>query len=222
MKNTISLSAGLLWVLVWVGFMFLYTFLDVAIWRKLFPAGRKYFNIISIALCNAGYLFLLVKKSNCDIRLFENISGQGILLALSCALLFYFVLDLFLDPLLARCFPSSEEKYHEALIQLSRTPIITLLQICIFAPILEETLIRGFLLDGLSAGYGKTTALFISSILFALLHFNMVQTLSALICGFVLGLLYLKTGSLFCCILAHIGYNLLAYITTILPLCAKK
>lgn len=222
MKNTISLPTGLLWVLAWVGFMLLYTFLDVAIWRKCFPTARKYFNIISIALCTAGYLFLLIKKNNCDIRRFANISWQGILLALGCAALFYFVLDLFLDPLLSRFFPSSEEKYHEALIQLSRTPIITLLQICILAPILEETLMRGFLLDGLSASYGKTTALFISSILFALLHFNMVQTLSAFVCGIVLGLLYLKTNSLFCCILAHMGYNLLAYITTILPLCTKK
>lgn len=66
------------------------------------------------------------------------------------------------------------------------------------------------------------TGLFLSSILFALLHFNMVQTLSAFVCGFVLGLLYLNTNSLFCCILAHTGYNLLAYITTILPLYAKK
>lgn len=222
MKHSISLPTGLFWVFVWVGFMILYTFLDVAIWRKIFPAGRKYLNIISVLLCTVGYIFLLVKKNNFALRPFSTLSGQGILLALGCAVLFYFVLDLFFDPLLAKLFPSSEENYQETLSQLSETPMITLLQICILAPILEEILMRGFLLGGLSLRYGKTTGLFLSSILFALLHFNMVQTLSAFVCGFVLGLLYLNTNSLFCCILAHTGYNLLAYITTILPLYAKK
>ncbi|MDE7061283.1 MAG: CPBP family intramembrane metalloprotease [Lachnospiraceae bacterium] len=222
MKSSISLPTGLFWVFVWVGFMILYTFLDIAIWRKIFPAGRKYLNIVSVALCTAGYIFLLVRKNNFALHPFANLSGQGILLALGCMILFYFVLDLFLDPLLAKLFPSSEENYQEALIQLSKTPILTLLQICILAPVLEEILMRRFLLDGFCPRYGKTTALFLSTVLFALLHFNMVQTLSAFICGMILGLLYLKTNSLFCCILAHMGYNLLAYITTILPLCAKK
>lgn len=50
----------------------------------------------------------------------------------------------------------------------------------------------------------------ISAVLFALLHFNMAQTLSALVCGLVLGLLYLRTGSLFCCVITHMGYNLIS------------
>lgn len=36
------------------------------------------------------------------------------------------------------------------------------------------------------------------------------------------GFMILYTFLDICCILAHMGYNLLAYITTILPLCAKK
>ena len=75
------------------------------------------------------------------------------------------------------------------------------------APIVEETLTRGFLLGGLREGYGAAGALLISSLVFALLHFNMVQTLSALVCALALGMLYLRTGSLLCCILAHCGYN---------------
>ena len=81
---------------------------------------------------------------------------------------------------------------------------------------------RGFLLSGLALKYGKVIALFVSSMLFAVLHFNMVQTLSALICGIVLGLLYLHTGSIFCCILTHVGYNLISYVTIILPLYGSK
>lgn len=74
---------------------------------------------------------------------------------------------------------------------------------------------RGFLLGGLSENYCKLTALLISSALFALLHFNMVQTLSALICGVVLGLLYMHTGSVMCCIIAHAGYNAVEFLTEV-------
>lgn len=75
---------------------------------------------------------------------------------------------------------------------------------------------RGFLLGGLSASCGKAAALIVSSALFALLHFNMVQTISALICGFILGLLYLKTDSVISCAAAHAGYNMISYFTAIL------
>ncbi|MCH5285800.1 MAG: CPBP family intramembrane metalloprotease [Christensenellaceae bacterium] len=83
---------------------------------------------------------------------------------------------------------------------------------------IEEILMRGYLLQGLSVRYGHLIALLVSSLLFALLHFNMVQMLSAFVCGIALGLLYLRTGSLFCCILTHAGYNLISYVTMILPM----
>ncbi len=221
MKNGISIFNGLIWVLTWFGFMLLYTFLDVAVWKKIFPGWQKYFHIIVIILCTASFLFLLVRKNAFRIGILKNISGKGILSAVGCSILFFFILDKGLDVILANAFPSSEASYQEALISLSKTPIITLIQVCLLAPVLEEILMRGFLLGGWSIVYGKPAALLISSLVFALLHFNMVQTLSAFFCGVVLGLLYLHTESLFCCILAHAGYNFISYITTILPLCQK-
>lgn len=166
-----------------------------------------------------GYFFAFAdEKNNFKIDLLVNISFQGILLALVCAGLFYIILDKGLDPVFERIFPASEESYQQILQSLSSAPVISLIQVCVLAPIIEEILMRGFLLGGLSLYYGKTAALFISAFLFALLHFNMVQTLSAFICGIILGLLYLHTGSIFCCILAHMGYNLISYSMMIIPL----
>ena len=221
MKNGISFFTGLIWVFAWFGFMLLYSFLDVLLWKKVFPGWQKYFNIITIALCTISFLFLLTQKNTFHIEILKNISIKGILLSVGCSVLFYFILDKGLDIILANIFPSSEASYQEALISLSKTPIITLIQVCLLAPVLEEILMRGFLLNGWSAAYGKPIALLISSLIFALLHFNMVQTLSAFFCGIVLGLLYLHTESLFCCILAHAGYNFISYITTIVPLYQK-
>ncbi len=218
MTNGISIGIGILWVLLWFGFMLFYTFLDVAVWRKIAPAHAACLNLISIALCMAAFLILLHTKSNFEMDLLGRISFQGICSAIGCAVILYLLLDKFLDPVWEGLFPSSEKGYQETLQALGKAPVISFLQVCVLAPIMEEFLMRGFLLGGLSVNYGKTTALLLSSLLFALLHFNMVQTLSALLCGVILGLLYLQTDSLICCIITHMGYNLISYFTTILPL----
>lgn len=217
MKGGLSIWVGIKWVFIWLAFMLLYTFLDVAVWRRIAPAYAKCLNIVSVAICMIAFLILLNKKAHFEISLFKNITLHGVILAIGCAILFYLLLDKCLDPIFEGFFPQSEESYQEMLRSLSQSPIITLIQVCILAPIIEEILIRGFLLDGLAARYGSVIALLISAALFALLHFNMVQTLSALISGIVLGWLYLKTESLFCCIIAHSGYNLISYLTMISP-----
>ena len=109
-------------------------------------------------------------------------------------------------------FPQSEQDYQEMIQSLIKSPMTSLIQVCILAPIIEEILMRGVVLGGLRNSYGTVTALLISAMLFACLHFNMVQTLSAFVCGIVLGLLYIKTSSIFCCMIAHGGYNLISYI----------
>ena len=221
MKTRITFGEGLLWVLIWFGFMLLYTFLDVAVWRRLAPAREKPLHILTIALSIVAYLKLLAQKGHFKVDLLGNASSAGILLAAGCAILLYFLLDKGLDPVFERAFPASEESYQETLQSLRGAPVSSLLQVCILAPLIEEILIRGYLLGGLSAGYGNVIALLVSALLFALLHFNMVQTLSAFVCGIALGLLYLQTRSVLCCILAHAGYNLISYITMIAPLFSK-
>ena len=221
MRARITLGNGLLWVLIWVGFMLLYTLIDIALWRKLAPAYEKVLHIITIALSIFVFSKLLVRNNHFQIDLLRSVSFSGMLLSIGCAIFLYFLLDKGLDPVFERFFPASEESYQETLQALSKAPMTSLVQICILAPMIEEILMRDYLLGGLAAGYGSIVALLVSSLLFALLHFNMVQTFSAFICGIVLGLLYLQTGSVFCCILAHAGYNLISYITTVLPLLGK-
>lgn len=221
MKDGIHIGRGILWVFIWFGFMLLYTALNVLLWRKMDPLYGKYLDLFTVIFCIVVFLRMLTKKNHFRLDLLGNISLRGIILALACAGLFYFILDQGLDPVFERIFPASEENYQQILQSLTLAPVIRFLQVCVLAPIIEEILMRGFLLNGLSLKYGKIIALLLSAALFALLHFNMVQTLSAFICGIVLGLLYLHTGSILCCILAHMGYNLISYITIILPLYSK-
>ena len=217
MNKGISLGEGVLWVLAWFGVMLVYTALDVAVWRKITPTHAKLLNVVSVALCMSGFLYALTSKTDFKVDILSGISLEGIFLAISCAAAMYFLLDRFLDPIFEGMLPGSEAGYQETISHLREAPALSFIQVCILAPVMEEILMRGFLLGGLSVNYGKLTALLISSALFALLHFNMVQTLSALICGIALGLLYMHTGSVFCCIAAHAGYNMISFFTMIFP-----
>ena len=218
MNNEISIGKGILWVLVWVGFMIIYTALDVLIWRKIALKYSGVLNLMTVVLCAAIFLNLLMTRTNFKLHLFSNISLQGIILALGCSVLFYFLLDKGLDPIFEDLFPSSKENYQQVIGLIKGSPIVSFLDFCILGPIIEEVLMRGFLLDGLSTNYGKIIALLISAAFFSILHFNIAQIVPSFICGIILGLLYYHTDSIFSCILAHIGYNTISYMVIMLPI----
>lgn len=138
-------------------------------------------------------------------------TARNLLLALGCAAGFYLALDLCLDPMLDRIFPQSGASYGEAAASLRARPLLGLLRVGAIAPVIEELLMRGLLLRWLKGVMPWPLALLISAGVFALLHFNLTQGVSALLCGIALGGLYLYTGSLGCCIIAHAGYNLISY-----------
>lgn len=214
-RNPLSVPSAVLWTAAYLGVLLIDTGLDVAAWRKWFPGCSEWISLAVAAACSAGFLRLVRRRRPVDV--FSGVTPTGLLLAAACSVLFFLVLDCCLDPLLARAFPRSEAAYQEALEHLARSPAASLLRVCLLAPVVEELLMRGLVLDGLRGSCGVPGALLLSSLLFAILHFNMVQTLSAFVCGLILGTLYLKTGSVFCCILAHCGYNLISYLAEILP-----
>lgn len=215
-EYNIKISTALLLVVAYVGIMLFYTFLDVAVWRKFFPKFSNTINMITIAICICVFIVIL-KRTGYQMQLLSNISFTGIILAVGCSVLFFLLLDQCLDPIFEGIFPQSEQAYQETIRSLIKSPVTSLIQVCVLAPIIEEILMRGVVLGGLKNDYGCVTALLISAALFAILHFNMVQTLSAFVCGIVLGLLYIKTNSIACCMIAHCGYNLISYIVMIYP-----
>ncbi len=77
----------------------------------------------------------------------------------------------------------------------------------IVAPVTEELLCRGFVLNAL-APIDRRFALYASSILFGLMHGNFNQIFNGFLIGLLLGYLTLKTGSIFFSIAAHMLANL--------------
>ena len=79
----------------------------------------------------------------------------------------------------------------------------------------EEFLFRGVIYGNLRP-FGKTQAILISSILFALMHQNVGQFFYTFVGGIAMALMYELTGTLWCSILFHLFNNELAVLTKVL------
>lgn len=216
--HQLSIKNSVIWSAKYVCVILFTEIINIAIVRKYNTTLEPYINFLLYLLLGISFFIVLRNQTSFKIDFFYHTTAKNILLSLVCAILLYFFLDKGIDPILENYFPQSESDYQDAIRSLVKTPYLSFLHVCIAAPIIEEFLMRGFILGGLQKKYGVLTALCVSSILFAILHFNMVQTLSALFCGVILGLLYLKTGSLFCCILTHSTYNMISYLLDILDM----
>ena len=86
------------------------------------------------------------------------------------------------------------------------------LSIVILAPLIEELLFRGYILEGLLAKYSYKKAILISSLLFAIAHLNIWQFPGTFIGGILLGWLYYKTRSLALVMILHASNNFFVFI----------
>lgn len=85
----------------------------------------------------------------------------------------------------------------------------TFISVVILAPIFEELIFRGMILNTLTK-YNKMFAIIVTSLLFGLLHLNITQAIPAFFMSLVLCYMYVQTDSILVTILAHAGNNFLA------------
>lgn len=88
---------------------------------------------------------------------------------------------------------------------------IFIINACIVAPIVEETLFRGIFTQALLR-YDARFAVFASAMLFSMMHLNLVQGIPTFLLGLVLGYVFVKTKSVASCIILHLLNNLLAVV----------
>lgn len=81
----------------------------------------------------------------------------------------------------------------------------------IAAPILEELIFRGIMLDGLLRIYSPTKAIVVSSLLFGVIHLNPAQFVGGALVGGFMGWVYFHTRSVLATILIHASFNLTAF-----------
>ena len=114
--------------------------------------------------------------------------------------------------------PPSEEtldlfrRLHAALAPSSALDAVVSLAVIALLPALcEELVMRGVLLPALAARAGPPLAVGLTAATFAIIHFDPIRLLFTLVLGLALGVLRLRTGSLWPPVIVHLTLNALTF-----------
>ncbi|MBK5284647.1 MAG: CPBP family intramembrane metalloprotease [Bacteroidia bacterium] len=106
------------------------------------------------------------------------------------------------------------EQYYKTMFQ----PNIFFFILGVFvAPVIEEILYRGIILEGMLNNYTPAKSIIWSAVFFGAAHLNPWQGISALLTGLLIGWVYWKTNSLIPCIILHCSNNLIGVIMMSAP-----
>lgn len=89
--------------------------------------------------------------------------------------------------------------------------ILAVISTALVPALCEEYLFRGVVLTNLLP-YGRTVAIVCSAVLFGLMHQNPGQLVYTTVAGVLIGLIYVRTGSLWSGVIFHFLYNLVAVV----------
>ncbi len=96
--------------------------------------------------------------------------------------------------------------------------VFLLLAVAVVAPVFEELICRGVILEAVRSKRGAWAACVVSALIFAMIHVHLQLVLNAFVVGLLLGFIYLRTNSLFAPIMIHAINNLLSYLLLIFGL----
>lgn len=86
-------------------------------------------------------------------------------------------------------------------------------KVAVIAPIVEELIFRGIILQGFRKNYNSFVSVFMSALLFALFHLNPWQFPATFVLGLLLGFIMIRTNNIILSILGHSLNNFLVLIT---------
>jgi uncharacterized protein len=114
-----------------------------------------------------------------------------------------------LDNLLSAVLPRPKwlAEIFDQMFSAERFPVWSFVLLVVVAPLTEELLFRGLMLRGMLGRYGAPKAVLTVAALFAVVHLNPWQALSAVALGALLGWFYVRTRSLLPPLLGHAVAN---------------
>ena len=116
-------------------------------------------------------------------------------------------------------FPAYTESISPQLISVDI--IYGILLYCLLSPLLEELIFRKILYDLVYMKTGFLPAAFISSLVFAIYHMNMVQGVYAFMMAMLICLLYYRDHRFYVPVCIHIGANLAVWLSANIILSVK-
>jgi sodium transport system permease protein len=178
--------------------------------------------VVCIALPAIMMTLLLAGKPLKTLLLDRAPSAAAASMALVLAVLLHPV-GLQLMHWIRELYPIRPEALHgiEAFAQLFQTapwPWLPYVLLMVLPAICEELAFRGYVLSGLRHLGSKWWAIGLSAVFFGIAHtFVVQQSMSAAALGLVLGYIAVQTGSLVPCMVFHLAYNGLMFVTSKLP-----
>lgn len=110
------------------------------------------------------------------------------------------------------------DAYNEGAAGLDKPGLISALSTVIFAPIAEEVIFRGLVYTRLRRAMPAALACVLSSLLFGVLHGQLLWIAYAFVMGVALTIVFERTGTLWANIIVHITFNLAgSYLVQYLP-----
>ena len=92
-----------------------------------------------------------------------------------------------------------------------KTDIFSFVTIVLAAPLLEELIFRGIILNGFLHNYSPKKAIVVSAVLFGFVHLNPWQFVGATLLGLFMGWIYYKTHCIWLTIFIHFVNNLIGF-----------
>lgn len=92
-------------------------------------------------------------------------------------------------------------------------PVLAFISTMLLAPVVEEVIFRGYMLNRLLSGFEEREAMFISSLVFALCHVSLAWMAYAFLMGMLLAWVSIREDNILYSVALHIGFN-----ASVLPL----
>ncbi|WP_051652421.1 CPBP family intramembrane glutamic endopeptidase [Clostridium algidicarnis] len=187
--------------------------------------GEQWTYLFSKIITNIIVIILLLKiyfkpnsddKRSVDVNYTRSITLSCLLMILLLTISFRLITLVSFNPVMNYLASKSKMLHYIKEIASQTNPYLLVLEIALIGPIIEEILFRGIILNGLLKKYSPAKAILFSSLLFSLIHGNLPQMFNALFFGILLGLIYIKTKSLYAVIFTHIIANTLSIILSAL------
>ena len=97
-----------------------------------------------------------------------------------------------------------------------QTSIYTFVYFVILAPVFEELIFRGIMLEGMLKRYSPIKSILLSSFFFGIVHLNPWQFITTFLIGCFSGWIYYRAKSILPCIVIHLAANLTGFVIRLL------
>ena len=167
--------------------------------------------LLTIAIVLAFYLIRRKKLS--EALMLRPVPAPTLLTAASLAPVLYFLVTTALTLL-----PEAWlESYSEASEGINTESLVGVIAVAVVAPIVEEFIFRGLVMNRLSRAMPGWLAVVLSAAVFGACHGHPVWFAYAFVLGAVFGFIDLRAGSIWPSILGHVAFNAIGQVFTFIP-----